>query len=157
MMGLSYGGWQVSQYALRFSNRLIKIVLLAPAATVLRIRLGFFVRALLARIFPFRCFVRSLFSYLFKDWAKKDTNAVESVIDAKLLASQCFKSRLLPLPTVLDDNEWKGIKTPVLFLVGENEKIYSAHSAVRRLNSLAPQIKTEIIPNAGHDLLFCAN
>jgi hypothetical protein len=33
-------------------------------------------------------------------------------------------------------------------------KIYSAHSAVKRLKTVAPQIKTEIIPNAGHDLLW---
>ena len=41
---------------------------------------------------------------------------------------------------------------PVLFLVGENEKIYSAQEAVERLNNIAPQIKTEFIPGAGHDL-----
>ena len=29
---------------------------------------------------------------------------------------------------------------------------YSAEKAVRRLNTFAPQIKTEIIPGAGHDL-----
>ena len=40
----------------------------------------------------------------------------------------------------------------MLFLVGENEKIYSARKAVRRLNRVAPHIKTEIIPGAGHDL-----
>jgi len=29
---------------------------------------------------------------------------------------------------------------------------YSAEKAVRRLNTVAPQITTEIIPGAGHDL-----
>jgi pimeloyl-ACP methyl ester carboxylesterase len=41
---------------------------------------------------------------------------------------------------------------PVLFLVGENEKIYSAEEAVARLNEVAPSIETKIIPCAGHDL-----
>ncbi len=41
---------------------------------------------------------------------------------------------------------------PALYLVGENEKIYSAQEAVQRLNKVAPHIKTEVIPNAGHDL-----
>src|SRR3990172_6582986 len=31
LIGLSYGGWLVSQYALRFPERLHKVVLLAPA------------------------------------------------------------------------------------------------------------------------------
>lgn len=39
------------------------------------------------------------------------------------------------------------------YLVGENEKIYSAKKAVQRLNTIAPHIKTEIILGAGHDLV----
>jgi len=41
---------------------------------------------------------------------------------------------------------------PALYVVGENEKIYSAQKAIRRLNEVAPQIKTGLIPQAGHDL-----
>jgi pimeloyl-ACP methyl ester carboxylesterase len=154
MMGASYGGWQVSQYALQFSSRLNKIVLIAPGATVLRIRLGYFVRAIAMRLFPFRYFVRGFLCWIFTDLAKKDKSAVESMLNRRMLALQCFKSKpLSPIPKVLDDNEWKRIKMPVLFLVGENEKLYSAHSAIKRLITVAPQIKTDIIPHAGHDLL----
>jgi pimeloyl-ACP methyl ester carboxylesterase len=38
-----------------------------------------------------------------------------------------------------------------LFLAGENEVIYSAKKAVRRLMRVAPQVTAEIIPGAGHD------
>ena len=34
----------------------------------------------------------------------------------------------------------------------QNEKIYSAHQAIQRLNRVVPQIQTELIPDAGHDL-----
>jgi pimeloyl-ACP methyl ester carboxylesterase len=56
--------------------------------------------------------------------------------------------------TVLKDSELQSIKMPTLFLVGENEKIYSAQKAVQRLREVAPRIKTETIPHAGHDLAF---
>ena len=56
------------------------------------------------------------------------------------------------IATVLEDKALQRFRVPLLFLVGENEKIYSAQKAVRRLNRVAPQIKTEIIPQAGHDL-----
>jgi pimeloyl-ACP methyl ester carboxylesterase len=46
----------------------------------------------------------------------------------------------------------QSISVPALFLVGENEKLYSARKAIHRLNRVAPQIQTEIILNAGHDL-----
>jgi pimeloyl-ACP methyl ester carboxylesterase len=61
----------------------------------------------------------------------------------------------LPRPlwsTVLNDKQWQNFGVPCLFLVGENEKIYSAEAAVRRLKRVAPQVRAEIIPGAGHDL-----
>jgi pimeloyl-ACP methyl ester carboxylesterase len=55
-------------------------------------------------------------------------------------------------PGVLKDEELQSITTPTLFMVGENEKIYSPHEVLERLNSVAPQIQTKLIVNAGHDL-----
>jgi pimeloyl-ACP methyl ester carboxylesterase len=55
-------------------------------------------------------------------------------------------------PTVLKDNALQSISLPALYLVGENEKLYSARKAIQRLKSVAPRIKAEIIPGAGHDL-----
>jgi len=153
MMGASYGGWQISQYLLRFPERLHKIVLLAPAYTVLRLPAEALVRFLCPRLLPSRFFGRSLLFWLFEDWARKDKAAVEGMVQIGFLSSRCFKTRRLPFMNVLSDNEWKSITIPTLFMVGENEKIYSARSAVKRLNTVAPQIKTEIIPNAGHDLI----
>lgn len=53
---------------------------------------------------------------------------------------------------MLNDKELQDLKIPCLFLAGENEKMYSAQKAVKRLNRVASQIKAEIIPQAGHDL-----
>ena len=58
---------------------------------------------------------------------------------------------MIPLP-VIRDKALQGLRVPTLVLVGENEKIYSTQKAVGRLNRVAPQIQTEIIPQAGHDL-----
>jgi pimeloyl-ACP methyl ester carboxylesterase len=52
----------------------------------------------------------------------------------------------------MTDEELKRISVPTLFLVGENEKIYSAKEAMQRLKKVAPQIKTELVLDAGHDL-----
>jgi pimeloyl-ACP methyl ester carboxylesterase len=41
LMGMSYGGWLASLYALRFPHRVRKVVLLAPGGTVLRLSFGF--------------------------------------------------------------------------------------------------------------------
>lgn len=52
----------------------------------------------------------------------------------------------------MTDKELQSLKLPALYLVGENEKIYSAQKAIQRLNRVAPHIEAELIPNAGHDL-----
>jgi pimeloyl-ACP methyl ester carboxylesterase len=77
---------------------------------------------------------------------------IEEITTDAFLAIRCFKLRRLVYPTVLNDRELQSISVPALFLVGENEKLYSARKAVERLNRVTPQIRAEIIPNAGHDL-----
>lgn len=154
LMGLSYGGWLTSQYALQFPNRLDKIVLLAPAATVLPFEPEFLRRGILT-ILPHRYFPRSTLHWLFEDLVNKDEAGrllVEQVADDAFVAMRCFKFKMLVNPTVLKDDELENLKVPALFLVGENEKIYSAQKALQRLNDIAPQIEAEIIPDCGHDL-----
>ena len=154
MMGLSYGGWLTSQYAINHPEKLDKIVLLAPAATVLPLGPGFLGPALLS-ILPHRHFVKIGMESILADLLKKDEagrSYFENWVDHLDLGLRSFKPKMTVSPTVLTDTELKGLKMPVLFMVGKNEKIYSPDQAVDRLNNIAPQIKTEFIPGAGHDL-----
>jgi pimeloyl-ACP methyl ester carboxylesterase len=161
LMGISNGGWLASQYALRFPDRVAKLVLLAPAATVLQLQVMFAIRLFAGGLFNFllsrRSFITTSLCWIFADLVQKDEAGrmlVDEIADEILLAFQCFKPRAYVNPTVLSDQELHSLKMPTLFLVGEHEKIYSAPRAVRRLNAVAPQIKTEIILQAGHDLAF---
>jgi pimeloyl-ACP methyl ester carboxylesterase len=154
LMGLSYGGWLTSLYATRYPNRLAKVIIIAPGATVLPVSLKTMLRSALITLPP-RYFARSFFSWMFADSLKNTEIGpapVEEITDGVRLSIKSFKPMRVVMPTVLKDEELQSFKTPALFLVGENEKLYSAHKAVQRLNKLAPQIKTEILPNAGHDL-----
>jgi pimeloyl-ACP methyl ester carboxylesterase len=154
LIGLSYGGWLTSQYALRFPDRLDKIVLLAPAGTVLPIRLEWIMRAVLCFL-PDRSFTKSFLFWLLEDLAQKDEASrimLEEEVDAVFVRMRCYKPIRLIRPTVLADMELKRIKVPTLYLVGEHEKLYSAQKAIQRLQKVAPHIKTEMIPDAGHDL-----
>ena len=154
LVGLSYGGWLTGQYALRLPGRLDKIVLLAPAGIVLPLSMGFIVRAVPCLV-PLRYFTQRFMYWLAQDLARKDEagrELVEDLTDGAFMALRCFKRNRPANPTVLTDEELRGIKVPVLYLVGEHEKIYSAQKAVERLHKAAPQIQAEIMPNAGHDL-----
>lgn len=154
LMGLSYGGWLTSQYALSHPERLDKIVLLAPAATVLPLGPGFLKSALLS-ILPHRYFIKKAMLTILEDlWKQGESGRTiaEIWVDHLNLGLRSFKPKMLVSPTVLSDAELQSLRLPVLFLVGENEKIYSPQEAVERLTKVAPHIEWEIIPDAGHDL-----
>jgi pimeloyl-ACP methyl ester carboxylesterase len=154
LVGMSYGGWLASQYALRFPQRLQKLVLLAPAATVLPVSLPFLLRAGLL-LLPWTVFLKKFLYWLLHDTVQSGETGraiVDQAIADWIVAQRCFGPLPRIVPTVIQDQALQALQLPTLFLFGEHEKVYSAQKAVRRLNRVAPQIKTEMIPQAGHDL-----
>jgi pimeloyl-ACP methyl ester carboxylesterase len=156
LIGLSYGGWLASQYALYAPSRISKVVLLAPAATVFPLSSDF-IKQMIIGIIPHRYFLKSAVYWSFKDAVTSDSISrkyVDAHVDDAYLGLRCFKLKQPPSPTVLRDDEFHNFKVPVLFVFGENEKMYNAQHAVKRINDIAPHIETNIIPNCGHDLFI---
>lgn len=154
LMGLSYGGWLTSQYALNYPERLNKVILVAPAATILPLRPEFLKHAMLSLI-PHRKYVKKTMFVVLEDMVNKDEAGramAEELVELMFISQRCFKPKMLLGPTVLTDIELQNLKVPTLYLVGENEKIYSPQEAIQRLSRIAPQISASLIPNAGHDL-----
>lgn len=154
LMGLSYGGWIASRYVLRHPERVEKAVLLAPAGTVLPLSAAWIRRAVLSAL-PHRYFTKRFMYWLLEDLAEGSDSGralLDGWVDAAFLAVASYKPRRMVPPSVLTDEEWQSIAVPMLYLVGENEKIYPAERAVERLSRVAPHVQAEIIPGAGHDL-----
>lgn len=89
---------------------------------------------------------------MFADLARNDPKRFEAILDRTVTATRAITPSAFLRPTVLTDAELRNLRVPTLFLVGENETIYSVDKAVRRVKRLAPQVRTEIIAGAGHDL-----
>lgn len=156
IMGLSFGGWLTSQYLILHPERLDKAILIAPVATIIQIPGEWAWRAFIS-VLPHRYFMkRFMVDWLFADMVRLNTDVSNALIDQLvedgLMNFKSFTFRMPVTPTVLTDNELHEIRVPTLFLVGENEKLYPAGDAIERFNSLASQIKTQMILNAGHDL-----
>jgi len=92
LVGLSHGGWQTSQYALRFANRLNKIVMIAPAATIFPFSEDWIKHALLT-IIPHRYFVRKTVFWLCENLVNQDRNGkfVEYMVEETFVALGSFK------------------------------------------------------------------
>lgn len=156
LIGLSYGGWLVSQYALKFPQRLKKLVLMAPAG-ISAFPLRFIVFAIFLSLFQFR--IRFLFKqltrWMFVDFLKLQENSEEKFnqwFDFIYLGLKSHKAQPIVFAKILTDQELSSLNVPTLFLTGENEIIYSVKKAIARIQSVAPNIQTEVIKNAGHDL-----
>lgn len=156
IIGYSYGGWVVSQYALRHQERLSRAVLVAPASTVLPIS-GEMLLDMISTLIPVRYFKEKAMYRIWKDLVlmgggKK--KIVDDRVDFIGTAYRCFKFKSPPNPTVLTDSELQSLNIPVFYLVGSNETVCNPDSAINRLNKTAPLIQTELIPGTGHDLIF---
>lgn len=157
LVGPSYGGWLASHYTLHNSNRVNKLILLAPAGTILPFSRSYVLRMILMNVLPFRFTYRRFFRWSFPNLAQKDSRFLEALIEEFMVSARSFvppNFKQSPKLTAMSDNELQGLDVPTLVLIGENEVLYSAQEAVHRLETVAPHIQKEIIPDAGHDLLL---
>lgn len=155
LLGFSYGGWLTGIYALAHPERLNKVILITPSATVVQPRIGYLMPALLAHFFPNHFFTKRIV-YWERQCLVKQGEAGQAIanhmIEEIVLAARCFKKRKFVNPTVLSDSDLQQLKVPVLYLIGEKEVMYAPYKVVKRLNTFAPQIKIMIIPDASHDI-----
>jgi pimeloyl-ACP methyl ester carboxylesterase len=154
LVGFSYGGWQASLYALAYPQRLNKLILIASVGVVPP-RLEVLVRGMIYYFIPARFIVRRYLYWYNADAVRMDESSrevIDNMVNEALLSFKCFKRRKFVPPTVLTDQDLQNLEVPTLFIVGENEVTYSARKAIRRLNNVAPEVKTVITPDAGHDL-----
>ncbi len=155
LIGMSYGGWLAGEYALRFQERLAKVVLVAPAATILSMRWGFMIRAIGMYVMRSRYCTGAFMRWVFRGLAEGDAKSrrvLDNMVEDAYLASHCFKMHGVVRPRVFGDKTLQEIRAPLLFMVGNREEIYSSSKAVARLKKVAPHIRTEVIPDAGHGL-----
>ena len=145
LLGHSYGGWLSLNMALAYPERLQKIVLLAPAASIYPMNL----LTNLGLRLPFK--IRPPARFVFKMIASKGTVFEETFIHLMEMVTQyCLPATMFP--TVYSEEELRQVKLPALLLIGAGEKIYNPKKALRRAQRLMPNLTAEIIPNVGHTL-----
>lgn len=152
IIGMSYGAWIACMFSVRHPEKLNKVVLLAPPVTIIPPGISFFIHVLLMQI-PHKFFYKRFMEWFFKDYINKDRHAAEKVIENLYVISKLFKYKRMLNPTLLTDEELKNISVDVLYIIGENEKVYAAKKALKRIHNVAPQIKTVLVPHSGHDML----
>ena len=160
LVALSHGAWLAAHYARQYPARLSKLVLLAPAGWVLPIRPSFLLLMMQILLWPRRYFIRKVYRKTLPGLVatgEPGLKLIDEMTEDLALGLECFGLRRMTQvlePTVVDDEALKGIAVPTLFVIGEDELIYSRAEALERLARVAPQIETAVIPGAGHDMTW---
>jgi pimeloyl-ACP methyl ester carboxylesterase len=149
LLGHSYGGWLALNLVLNASERIKRLILLAPVGLQPFVS-QFWLRGIPAMLFPHRSFITG-----FMKWMTVEGYVVnELFVEQFVLGMKNF--RLYPyirvIPTTFTDDELRQIKTDTLLLIGEEEVIYNPELAVNRGRQLIQTIEAEVIPNASHGL-----
>jgi pimeloyl-ACP methyl ester carboxylesterase len=156
LVGMSYGGWLALSYAIAAPERLQKLVLLSPAASLLPIVKQFSLRGMWMMFYPTRFSVNSFMRWLgFKD-TPGDADA-RPVLDLMYLGLNHFRIRqetLSVMPTVFSDAELQAMHVPTLLLIGDHEVIYDPARALARARRLIPHFQGELVPRSSHEMCF---
>lgn len=153
LAGNSYGGFTAAYYAMKLPERIRKLVLIGPAATISPMRpfyIHMFIPKAMYGFFPklpgVKRVMRSSVNWMHKGlpcdplW---EPLFYRSMVYGGLI-NQVF-------PRVYSKEEFARIKAQVLLMLGEKEAIYNnLQSAIRAARELIPNVEIEMIPNAHH-------
>jgi pimeloyl-ACP methyl ester carboxylesterase len=134
-----------------------KIALLSPAACFLPLNTQHALRGALMFFFPSRFAMKS-----FKLWETFPENIKSpenlAFFNAKTeqlyLGFKHFHCQGEANPDTFSDDELRGLKTPTLLLIGQQEVIYDPIASIERARRLIPRLEADLIPHASHDLSY---
>lgn len=156
LLGQSFGGWLALKYAIAAPERVQRLALLS-AGGMLPISTQFRLRGMLMMLVPARFTVKSF-------WLWSGFRGMPAEIDHWRLMDVLYLGikhfRMAPetlriAAAPVSDDELRTLRMPVLFLMGKDEVLYDAATAVARGRRLVPDFRGELIPHCRHDM--CAS
>ncbi|MBV8325014.1 alpha/beta hydrolase [Chryseobacterium sp.] len=149
IVGLSQGGWIAVKFAVKYSGKAGKLILLSPAGIVPTS--GSFI------------FKAVLYSLLGKYGKNKINQLIignqkpdQSVLDFMSLMQQSVNSRM-DKEYIFSDDELKKITNPTLFIGGKYDVIRDSEKIETRLRHLLPDVESFIDSEKGHVLIGLAD
>ena len=152
LVGNSYGGFTGAYYAMKLPERIRKLVLIGPAATIHSMP-AFYLHMFLPKMFyiliPKLPGLKRVMRWSV-DW-------IHNGLPRDPLWEPLFYRTMLHalsinqvFPRVYSRDEFAQIKAKVLLLLGDKEAIYKPQAAIQAARVLIPGVEVELIPDAHH-------
>jgi pimeloyl-ACP methyl ester carboxylesterase len=156
LMGMSFGAWLAMKFSMAVPERVKKLALISPAASLLPLVKQFTLRVMLSMLPPKQFWFKSLMGWMGikggpgNDFPQRLLNLMWLGTEHIEMSAETMRV----MPTVFSDDELGTLRIPVQLLIGENEVIYNAAKALARAKRLIPDLIGELVPNCGHDISF---
>jgi len=152
--GLSFGGWQTMNYAIHYPDKAKKLILIAPAETVGKMKTKFRIKGMMMHFFPSEKRTIDMYRYTTRSGKIDDEYKMwqDLYIKQAISTDKNINTFHYVPPQLFSKEEISNIKTPILLLLGEEEIIYDN---LEKTISFAEStgIEVEVIPGANHDIL----
>lgn len=145
LVGNSLGGWIAIDFAIKYPEKLEKLVLMATAGVV--------------QVKPKTIFWIIITSF-FGNWGFKKLNKLvydnleidKKALEFASLIKQNYRPRTDVLP-ILSDDSLQNITAPTLFIGGENDCFYNSQRIASRLKDNVKNSQCLVLNNTGHVLI----
>jgi len=148
VIGCSKGGSLAVNFAISHPDRLNHMVLLAPGiANLGKPTVDWALYGAPMVLFPSRLTVKRFIQ------RASTQGYIEGnpVFELMIAGAKNLKS-LVPYQPSYKDEELRQVRTPTLLLIGDREILYEPRKAIERAGQLLPDLRTHIVPDAGHFL-----
>lgn len=153
IVGNSYGGFTAAYYAMKLPERIRKLVLIGPAATISPMRpfmLHMFIPKAVYMFLPKLPGPKRTMRHSV-DWMHKDL-PVDPLWEPFFYNSMVYGGLINQVfPRVYSKDEFAQLKAKALLILGEKEAVYNnLQAAVQSARKLIPGVEVAIIPEAHH-------
>lgn len=146
-MGISFGGWLTTDYALRRPQRVSRMSLQCPMG-IGRQKKGFLVAAILLNPFGDWGQRRTLSKMLGPELSRLSASEYTALREQLRLVNKHFRYRL-EFP-VFPDANLRELTMPVQVVVGADDAAVDSAETVARLASATPHADVHVLPDVGH-------
>lgn len=156
IVAYSYGCWYAALFARKNPGRIEKLLLVSPARIMIQSPIYSIYRAIKQEVFRSNKNITEYMEWTCRDSLKNEETRkkVYEQIDYLIMCRDGFKQKQFLLPRVFSNEEWRMIETPIKIIIGDNDFLFKADKAVRRIKNLRNDIDMVVFPNVGHDILF---
>ncbi|MDF2524664.1 MAG: Ndr family protein [Clostridiales bacterium] len=145
VIGASLGAWLSAKFAIRYPEKIDKLVLLCPAGIGSQNK-GFIFTALLHMIFGEKG-IRRLFRII-----NGNVDMPEIILKFQILIGKNFNTRKEPIP-IFSDDEIRRLTMPVFLFVGAKDIMLNSMETADRVKKLVPNARINVLPEGGHSVI----